>query len=90
MLAASTVEMNLELAQRFAALSLPAALLPAVLSTAMQDFVDQVDTADPGDRAAMVRWVQRLDRNALADYVAAAATLDGPLVSRDAGDSGDR
>lgn len=90
MLAASTVEMNLELAQRFAALSLPAALLPAVLSTAMQDFVDQVDTADPGDRAAIVRWVQRLDRNALADYISAAATLDGPLVSRDAGDSGGR
>lgn len=90
MLAASTVEMNLELAQRFAALSLPAALLSAVLSTAMQDFVDQVDTADPGDRASIVRWVQRLDRNALADYVAAAATLDGPLVSREAGDSGGR
>ena len=90
MLAASTVEMNLELAQRFAALSLPAALLPTVLSTAMQDFVDQVDTADQGDRMAIVRWVQRLDRNALADYVSAAATLDGPLVSRDAGENGGR
>jgi hypothetical protein len=81
MLAAATVEMNLELAQRFAAARLPAALLPSVLETAMQDFVDQVDTADPGDRMAVLWYPRTISRNALEDAVAATASLDGPLVS---------
>lgn len=80
MLAATTVEMSLELALRFAAARLPAALLPSVLETAMQDFVDQVDTADPGDRLAATAYPRALSRTALEDAVAATATLDGPLV----------
>jgi len=89
-LAASTVEMNLEMAQRFAALRLPAALLPSVLATAMQDFIDQVDPADPADAPALARWVKAVTENAVDDHVSATATLDGPLVSRDAGDVADR
>ncbi len=80
MLAASTVEMNLELAQRFAAARVPAALLPSVLGTAMQDFVDQVDTADPGDRMPVIWYSRGITRNALEDAVAATATFDGPLI----------
>ncbi len=79
MMAASTVEMNLELAQRFAALRLPAALLPSVLATAMQDFVDTADTADANDLPALSRHARALGRNAVDDYVAATAA-DGPLV----------
>jgi hypothetical protein len=79
MMAASTVEMNLELAQRFAALRLPAALLPSVLGTAMQDFVDTVDTADANDLTALSRHARALGRNAVDDYVAATAA-HGPLV----------
>ncbi|MFN7980410.1 MAG: hypothetical protein U0Q11_00995 [Vicinamibacterales bacterium] len=89
MLAASTVEMNLELAQRFAAGRLPAALLPSVLGTAMQDFVDRVDTADPGDRAALLAYPRTITRSALEDAVAATATFDGPLIP-DGGTQSDR
>lgn len=87
MLAAGMVEMNLEMAQRFAALHLPAALLPAVLATAMQDFVDQVDPADANDDTALVQFTRGLSRNAVDDYVAAAATLEGPLVLYGSADS---
>lgn len=87
MMAASTVEMNLELAQRFAALRLPAALLPSVLATAMQDFVDTADTADSNDVGALSRRARALGRNAVDDYVAATAALDGPLVPINPADS---
>jgi hypothetical protein len=86
MMAASTVEMNLEMTERLAALRLPAALLPSVLATAVQDFADQVDPADPNDREALVRYPRTIGRNAVDDYVAATATLDGPLVSADIAD----
>jgi len=81
MMAASTVEMNLEMAQRFAELNLPAALIPSVLATAMQDFVDQADPADPNDLAALAEYPRRISSNLMADYIAATATLDGPLVA---------
>jgi hypothetical protein len=87
MIAAVSVEMNLDMAQRLAALKLPAALLPSVLTTAMQDFVDQVDTADAGDQAAITRYAAGLRPDLVEDYIAATATLDGPLVSGEAGNS---
>ena len=83
MMAATTVEMNLEMAERLAALRLPAALLPSLLATAMQDFVDQAEPADANDRAALDQYARTLGRDIVADYVAATATLDGPLVSGD-------
>jgi hypothetical protein len=86
MMAATTVEMQLEFAQRFAALRLPAVLLPSVLQTAMQDFIDRVDSADPNDRMALILYPRRISRTDLEDYVAATATLDGPLVSGNASD----
>ena len=81
MMAASTVEMNLELAQRFAVAQLPAALLPSVLETAMQDFIDEVDTADSGDRMALLGYTRTIPITVIEDAVAGTATLDGPLVS---------
>ncbi len=83
MMAASTVEMNLEIARRLAEFRLPAALLPFVLATAMQDFVDRVDTSDPNDVEPLLRYPRTLGRNQVADYIAATATLDGPLASSD-------
>jgi hypothetical protein len=83
MMAAVTVEMNLELAQRFTQMQLPAALIPAVLETAMQDFVDQVDTADPNDRMPIIWYPRTITPTTLQDYIAATVTLDGPLVSAD-------
>ena len=76
--------------RRAVAQRLPAALLPSVLATAMQDFIDQVDPADPADAPALARWVKAVTENAVDDHVSATATLDGPLVSRDAGDVADR
>ena len=46
----------------------------------MQDFVDQVDTADPGDRMPVIWYSRGITRNALEDAVAATATFDGPLI----------
>src|SRR5206468_13045047 len=86
MMSASTAEMNLELAQRLSALRLPAALLPSILSTAMQVFVDNVTPVDASDAAALVRYVRRIPDASFADYVAAAATLNGPLVPLDEAD----
>lgn len=83
MLAATTAEMNLELAQRLSVLRLPAALLPSILQTAMQDFVDKVATADPNDSMPVITYPRSLTRDLMADYVASTATLDGPLVQTD-------
>ena len=83
MMAASTVEMNLEMAQRLASLQLPAALLPSVLATAMQDFTDQAEPADPNDLPALADYPRRITDSLMDDYIAATATLDGPLVSAD-------
>ena len=87
MMAAATVEMNLDMAQRFAVAQLPAALLPSVLETAMQEFVDQVETADPSDRMALLWYPRTVSPSVIDDAVAATATLDGPLVSNDATDA---
>jgi len=56
-----------------------AAGLRHVLTTAMQDFVDTVDTADANDLTALSRHTRALGRNAVDDYVAATAA-SGPLV----------
>ena len=87
MMAASTVEMNLEMAQRLAALRLPAALLPSVLATAMQDSWTRRNTADPNDRDGSMQYARSIGRNIVNDYVAAAAALDGPLVLADLADA---
>lgn len=83
MMAATTIDMNLALAQRLAELRLPAALLPFVLTTAMQDYIDHVESVDPADRTPLLTYPRTIARDLLADFVAATATLDGPLVPVD-------
>lgn len=90
MMAATTIDMHLELAQRLADLRLPAALLPFVLTTAMQDFVDHVESADPADRAPLHLYPRAISRDLMADFIAATATLDGPLLPSDAGEDLER
>jgi hypothetical protein len=89
MMAAASVEMNLELARRLSVMRLPASLLPSILQTAMQSFVDTVAPTDPNDMWSLVRYARGLQPTSVADYIAAAATLDGPLVSIDEADAGD-
>lgn len=84
MMAAANVDMTLEIARRLSALRVPAALLPAVLQTAMQDFVDRSGPADPNDFVALLDYARNLTTHQVEDYVAAAAALDGPLVAMDA------
>ena len=88
MMAAASVEMNLELARRLSVMRLPASLLPSILQTAMQSFVDTVAPTDPNDMWSLVRYARGLQPTSVADYIAAAATLDGPLVSIDQADAG--
>ncbi len=82
-MAASMIDMHLELAGRFLQARLPAALLPFVLSTALQDLLDQAQPTDPTDLRAVSRYVRGVPESTFANYVAAAATLDGPLVLDD-------
>lgn len=83
MMAASTIDMNIEMAQRLAALRLPAALLPFVLTTAMQDYIDHAESVDAADRPPLLTYPRSISRELMADFVAATATLDGPLVPVD-------
>jgi hypothetical protein len=83
MMAASVVDMNLFLAERLAEARLPAALAPSVLATAMQDFLDRSAPADPADLHALVEYERSVSSDTVDDYVAATATLVGPLVGND-------
>lgn len=83
MMAASTIDMHLELAQRLSDLHLPAALLPFVLTTAMQDFIDHVDSVDPADAQPLHQYPRAISTDLMADFIAATATLDGPLLPAD-------
>lgn len=82
-MAASMIDMHLELAARFLQARLPSALLPSVLATALQDLLDQAKPTDPHDLLAVSRYVRGVPQSAFENYVAASATLDGPLVLDD-------
>jgi len=64
-------DLTLRLAEELAARRLPAALLPGLLSTATQDFVDQVQPLYPGDLEALWTWVAEQPAQRFDDYVAA-------------------
>lgn len=77
--ARASVDLHLRLAELFAELRLPAALLPAVLSAAALDFQEEAQPAYPEDALALARQAAALTRERVEDYVAALA-LDGPLT----------
>jgi hypothetical protein len=64
-------DLVLRLAEELAAHQLPAALLPGLLGTTTQDFVDQVQPFYPGDLEALWTWVAELPARRIDDYVAA-------------------
>ena len=77
--AAGMADLNLHVALRLKELELPAALARVVLSAAMQDFIDEVKPTDEADWITMMRTAQRLTREQVEDFVA-AATAAGPLM----------
>ncbi|HJU41594.1 MAG TPA: hypothetical protein VJ691_02230 [Vicinamibacterales bacterium] len=74
-------DLTLRLAQETARLNLPAQLIPALLTYAIQDFWHDVDSRFPDDWPAMARQALALSPSRVEDYVAALAG-DGPLRPR--------
>ncbi len=81
-------DLALVLVDGLAARRLPAALLPAILGAATQDFVEGTQPLHPDDLRALWTWAARLPRARVDDYIAASEAY-GPLraaaVSDDAG-----
>jgi hypothetical protein len=77
--AATMPDVNLRIAILLRELGLPAALAKVVLSAAVQDFVDEARPTDDGDWLSMSRAAQRITRERVEDYIA-AATATGPLM----------
>jgi len=74
-------DLTLRLAEETARLRLPAPLVPALLTYALQDFWHDVDSRFPDDWPAMARQALALSPSRVEDYVAALAG-DGPLRPR--------
>ena len=82
-------DLSLVLLDGLAARRLPAALLPAILGTATQDFVEGTQPLHPGDLRALWTWVARLPRERVDDYIAASEAY-GPLRALAEGPTDDR
>jgi hypothetical protein len=78
-LSAAVADLNLVVAETLYQLKLPAALARDVLAAAVQDFIDEVRPTDPDDWLTLARTAQRVSRERIEDYVAAAAA-GGPLL----------
>jgi hypothetical protein len=78
-LAAAVPDVALLIATVLADFNLPAGLAKAVLGVAMQEFLDRVRPNDPDDWLTLVRGAQEIQRDRVADFVA-ATTAQGPLV----------
>ena len=81
LMATQMPDLTLRMAQETASLGLPAALIPALLAYATQDFWHDVESRFPDDWPAMVRQALALSPARVEDYVAALAG-DGPLRPR--------
>ncbi len=78
-LAAQIADLNLLVAERLHARSLPARLARGVLQAAVQDFVDSVRPLHPDDWLTEVQTAQSITDDRIDDYIA-ALTAGGPLV----------
>jgi hypothetical protein len=78
-LAALAPDLHLRLAELLAEMNLPARLLPALLSLAVQDLMDEAEPAYLDDALAIARYARGLTRARMEDYVAALVGR-GPLV----------
>src|SRR6185503_19404177 len=79
LLATQAVDVSLQVADALAALQLPAALAPAILSFAAQDVLDRAQPAYADDCSEFGQAARTLSRDHLTDYIA-ALTANGPLV----------
>ena len=79
LMAETVADLNLHIATMLRELALPAAAAKAVLSAAVQDFIDEARPTDFNDWLTLVRTAQGVPRERVEDYVA-VATSDGPLV----------
>jgi hypothetical protein len=82
LMAETVADLNLHIAVTLSELQLPAAVAKAVLSAAVQDFIDEVRPTDFNDWLTLVRASQSVPRERIEDYVA-IATSDGPLVPQE-------
>ncbi len=79
LMAELVADLNLHVALILRDLHVPAAAAKAVLSAAVQDFIDEVRPTDFNDWLTLVRTAQSVPRERIEDYVA-VATSSGPLV----------
>ena len=79
LMAEMVTDLNLHVAVNLRELRLPAAVAKAVLSAAVQDFIDEVRPTDFNDWLTLVRTAQRVPRERIEDYVS-VATAEGPLM----------
>jgi len=70
---------GLSLALWLQELHLPAALLPALMTRAMQDLLDEAQPSDAYDGTAVARAAAKMTRERFEDYVS-TLTAEGPLV----------
>jgi hypothetical protein len=81
-LAAGIPDLQLRVALAVRELGLPASMTGTLLMFAVQEFVDHVQPTDANDWLTLVLSAQRLSRERIEDYVAAAAAREpfAPLV----------
>jgi hypothetical protein len=87
LIAASLVDLQLEVALMLAELRLPAGLARPVMASAMQDFLDRAAPTDAGDWWSLSKAAQAMSHERFEDFVATAAAVDGPLVPEETGPS---
>ena len=79
LMAETVTDLNLHVAVTLHDLQIPAAVAKAVLTAAVQDFIDEVRPTDFNDWLTLVRTAQSVSRERIEDYMA-VATSDGPLA----------
>jgi len=77
-MAALSPDLHLRVAELMAEMRLPARLVPAILSLALQDLMDEAEPAYLDDALAIARYARALTRTRMEDYVAALVGR-GPL-----------
>jgi hypothetical protein len=77
-------DLNLQVAIALDRLGLPATLTKTVLSTVLQDYLDQVRPTDANDWPTLVRAAQSVSQEKIEDYIAALA-VNGPLYPSEPG-----
>ena len=81
-LAAQIADLNLHVAATLERLRLPSSLTKAVLTLALQEFLNQVRPTDANDWLTLVRAAQAVPQEKIEDYIA-TLTVNGPLYLSD-------